>query len=187
MNPAATSLLPLEIKKFLNALLPLLGEEKVERIVQALGGGEGLLDVLEREVGGWSPEIVGTFIEVTGVEFHAEPGRVLETIKGLKEEGEIVRHKQTPHSIALLQRRKGEEGERLVVFTKAYPYDDEVFHIQEAWGVDGETIVYIVAPSLLPKILPRLKDPPAEPPPTTKERARGSGGGAPRQHRLRPG
>ncbi len=170
MNPATISFLPLEIKKFLNALLPLLGEEKVERIVQVLGGGEGLLDALEREVGEWSPEIVGTFIEVTGVEFYTELGQVLEVIKGLKEEGEIVGRKQTPHSIALLQRRKGEEGERLVVFTKAYPYDDEVFQIQEALGVGGETIVYITTPSLLPNILSHLKDPPAEPLPI-EERA----------------
>ncbi len=106
MNLGTKTFLPLEDKKFLDALLPPLGEEKVERTVQALGGGEGLLDV---------------------------------------------------------------EEEGFVVFTKAYPYDDEVFQIQEALGVDGETIVYIVAPSLLPKILPRLKDPPAEPPPTTKK------------------
>jgi type IV pilus assembly protein PilB len=102
------------------------------------------------------------------VEFYAELGQVLEAIRGLKEEGEIVRHKQTPHSIALLQRRKGEEEERLVVFTKAYPYDDEVFQIQEALGVGGETIVYIATPGLLPKILSHLKDPPAEPLPTVR-------------------
>jgi len=163
MNSATINLLPLEIKKFLNALLPLLGEEKIERIVQALVGGEGLLDVLEREVEGWSPEIVGTFIEESGVEFYAGLEQVLETIKELKEEGEILRYKQTAHSVTLLQRRKGEEGERLIVFTKAYPYDDEVFQVQEALGVDGETIVYITTPSLLPKILSHLKTPPADP------------------------
>jgi type IV pilus assembly protein PilB len=169
MNSATINLLPLGIKKFLNALLPLLGEEKIERIVQALGGGEEFLDVLEREMGGWPPEVVGTFIEEAGVEFYAELGQALEALKELKEEGEVLRHKKTAHSVAFLQRRKGEEGERLIVFTKAFPYEDEVFQIQEALGVDGETIVYIATPSLLPQILPHLKNLSAEPPPTKKE------------------
>ncbi len=168
MNSATINLLPFEIKKCLNALLPLLGEEKIERIIQALVGGEELLDVLEKELGGWPPEIVATFIEVAGVEFHAELEQVLQAIKELKEEGEILRYKQTAHSIAFLQRKKEEEGERLIVFTKAYPYDEEVFQIQEILGVDGEAIVYITTPSLLPQILSHLKNPPAEPPPTRK-------------------
>jgi len=169
MNSATLNLLPLGVKKVLNALLPLFGEEKIEGVVQALGSGEGLLDALERELKGWPPEVVHTFIEEAGVEFYAELERTLEALKKLKEEGEILRYKRTANSVAFLQRRRGEEGERLVIFTKAYPYDDEVFQIQEALGVEGETIVYLASPSLLPQILSRLKDPPAEPPPATKK------------------
>ncbi len=41
MNLGTKTFLPLEVKKFLNALLSPLGEEKVERMVQALGAGRG--------------------------------------------------------------------------------------------------------------------------------------------------